>query len=140
MTALDTNVIVDLAEGNSEVAERALTLIERAAARGSLVVCGVVYAELCAAPNRTPDDVAAALNAAQIGIDTDMPLPLWNRAGTAYAAYAARRRRSRAKEPRRIAADFIIGAHAEAVGMLLTSDAEFYRRAFPELQVIDIRA
>ncbi|MCL5258254.1 MAG: hypothetical protein M1314_00655 [Firmicutes bacterium] len=42
--------------------------------------------------------------------------------------------------PRRIIADFVIGAHASRVGTLVTSDAAFYRRAFPSLRVIDVRS
>jgi len=45
-------------------------------------------------------------------------------------------RRHRAHEPRRLAADFVIGAHARAVGRLVTRDAAFYERNFPSLTVL----
>jgi hypothetical protein len=37
--------------------------------------------------------------------------------------------------PRRLVADFIVGSHALEVGALITGDAEFFRRNFPELHV-----
>ncbi len=140
MTALDTNVLIDLDEGDSVVAEAAVCAIETAAERGRLVVCGVVYSELCARPAWARDDVANLLRSSQIDIDCDVPLEVWTAAGAAFAAYARRRRTSGTTGPRRIVADFIIGAHAQSVGALVTSDAGFYRRTFPELRVIDVRA
>jgi predicted nucleic acid-binding protein len=139
VTALDTNVLVDLDEGGPDVAEAALRAIEMAGERGRLVVCGVVYAELCARRVWADEDVPALLRASQIEIDADMPLAVWTAAGLAFAAHSRRRRASRGEAPRRIVADFVIGAHAQSVGALVTSDADFYRRAFPDLMVVDVR-
>ena len=112
MTALDTNVIIDLQEGDSETAERAVRAIESAGERDALVVCGAVYAELCGRASRAPETVAASLGAARIAVDTSMPIDVWALAGTAYAAYRQRRAKSGGGEARRILADFLIGAHA----------------------------
>lgn len=61
---------------------------------------------------------------------------MWRLAGEAYAAYAERRRRSHGGHPRRLLADFLIGAHAQGVGSLLTRDLGIYRASFPHLAVI----
>ncbi len=139
MTALDTNVIIDLEEGTPQVVEAALRTIEDASERGRIVVCGVVYAELCGRRQDGAARTAEALLGAHVGIDIDLPLEVWTHAGFSYAAYAKRRKAKSGAEPRRILADFIIGAHASAVGALVTSDADFYRRAFPELRIFDVR-
>lgn len=139
MIALDTNVIIDLEEGTQESAERALRAVERAGERGGgLVICGIVYAELLARPHPNADDIDGALRAAHIAVDLQIPAESWREAGRAYAAYARRRRAAAGESPRRIIADFIIGAHACAVGTLVTRDAAFYRRAFPALRVVDV--
>ncbi len=36
----------------------------------------------------------------------------------------------------RYVADFVVGAHARAVGRLVTRDAAFYERNFPKLTVL----
>lgn len=138
MTALDTNVIIDLEEGAPEVSERALSAIERAAANGPLVICSIVYAELCAWPDRDPQEIVDILKEAQIRIDTQLSLTVLADAGVAYGAYARRRRSSGAGAPRRIIGDFLIGAHAVSAGSLVTRDAAFYKRAFPELRVFEV--
>ena len=138
MIALDTNVIIDLEEGTPESAERALRAVERAGERGGLVICGVVYAELLAQPYPNSEDIDGVLRAAHIAVDLQISAESWREAGQAYAAYARRRRAAVGDSPRRIIADFIIGAHARAVGTLVTRDAAFYRRAFPALRVVDV--
>ena len=46
------------------------------------------------------------------------------------------RRKVTGEGPRRIAADFLIGAHAATVASaLITMDAGFYARNFPELEL-----
>ena len=138
MIALDTNVIIDLEECTPESAERALRAVERAGERGGLVICAIVYAELLARPHPSADDIDGALRAAHIAVDLQISAESWREAGQAYAAYARRRRAAAGESPRRIIADFIIGAHARAVGTLVTRDAAFYRRAFPALRVVEV--
>ncbi len=138
MIALDTNVIIAIEEGTPECAERALRAVERAGERGGLVICGVVYAELHARPQSTTGELDEALRAAHIAIDLQLAIESWREAGRAYAAFARRRRAAGGDRPRRIIADFLIGAHACAVGTLVTWDAAFYRRAFPDLRVVAV--
>ena len=139
MTAIDTNVLIDLEEGTQDVAERALAAVERAAEYGKVVVCGPVFAELCARAAGPPAEVLEALRTGQIAIDAHLSLEVWSAAGTAYGRYARRRRTSGSGVSRRILADFIIGAHAQTIGTLVTSDVEFFRKAFPDLRVVDVR-
>lgn len=64
---------------------------------------------------------------------------VWRAAGRAFQSYAARRRQPHRREsvPRRILADFVIGAHAFRRGYrLLTLDDRLYRAAFPGLVLI----
>uniref|UniRef100_E6PD61 PIN domain-containing protein n=1 Tax=mine drainage metagenome TaxID=410659 RepID=E6PD61_9ZZZZ len=138
MIALDTNVIIDIEEGSPESAERALRAVERAGERGGLVICGIVYAELHARPQRAASDLDDTLRTARIAVDLQLTAEIWREAGHAYAAYARRRRAAGGDSPRRILADFVIGAHARAVGSLVTRDAAFYRRAFPKLRVVAV--
>ncbi len=137
-TALDTNVLIDLDEGVPHTVEPLVRAIEEAAEKGAIVICGIVYAELFgnAASRALVDEM---LRSACISVDFDLRPEVWAHAGAAFGAYAMRRRRSGAGAPRRILADFIIGAHACTVGSLVTRDGAFYRRAFPEMRVIDVR-
>jgi predicted nucleic acid-binding protein len=139
MTALDTNVIIDLASGETSSAEAALRAIESAAKVGGVVICGAVYGELCASLAIPVDEVNGVLASSGITIDADIPLEVWADAGTAFRAHALRCKKSGAAAPRRILTDFIIGAHACVAGSLVTRDAAFYRRAFPKLRVVEVR-
>jgi hypothetical protein len=47
LTALDTNVLLDILVPNEAFADAAETAIEAAASEGLLVVCDIVYAEVC---------------------------------------------------------------------------------------------
>src|SRR5207302_3822625 len=60
-------------------------------------------------------------------------------AGRAFQQYVARRRKQLDSGPRRILADFLIGAHALHHGFrLLTLDDRLYRAAFPRLAVLSV--
>jgi predicted nucleic acid-binding protein len=62
---------------------------------------------------------------------------VWRAAGLAFQSYAGRRRRQREPEPRRILADFVIGAYAARHNYpLLTLDEGVYRAAFPGLRIV----
>jgi predicted nucleic acid-binding protein len=61
---------------------------------------------------------------------------IYREAGNAYQKYAERRRKQGTNGPRRILADFLIGAHALVSGYrLLTLDGRMYRASFPKLRV-----
>jgi predicted nucleic acid-binding protein len=131
--AVDTNVLIELLAGSPDLARRAREVLDAASARGVIVVSPVVYAELLAYPGRGAEDVTEFLAATRIVIQWEIPPAVWQKAGTAYASYVIRRRASGSERPRRILADFLIGAQAEAAGELLTRDVDFYRVNFPDL-------
>ena len=134
-TAIDTNVLVDLLagqEGSSRLARQALATAQN---RGGLVVSPAVFAELLAFPGPGVEDVHALLSFSRIVVAWDVTQVTWRRAGLAYSEYAERRRRSGAGQPRRILADFLVGAQALEAVTLLTRDVDFCRINFPELRI-----
>ena len=135
-TAVDTNVIVALWDRDPAISTGAQSALDTALARGSLVICAPVFAELMAAPGRTEGFLDSFFQATGIRIDWPLDENIWRSAGRAFQAYAARRRKQ-AGGPRRILADFLIGAHAlEGGHHLLTLDDHLYRAAFPDLALV----
>jgi len=135
--ALDTNIIVYSLAGVPQTAEAASRALENAANRGGILVLSApVYAELLAIPESSKADLDAFIAESGIRVDWEISPSSWTVAGLAFAAYARRRKRAKIDAPRRILADFVIGAHALVVGHLLTTDPSFYRTNFPELGVL----
>jgi predicted nucleic acid-binding protein len=138
-TVVDTNVIVALWDRDPSLSSAAESALDAALGRGSLVTTATVFAELMAAPGRSESFLDSFFR--ETGIHTDWALnePVWRSAGRAFQSYAARRRKQREAGPRRILADFLIGAHASEGGhSLLTLDVHLYRTAFPNLTVIGV--
>lgn len=135
-TALDTNVVSDLWTPDPAVSKPARAALETAAQRGALVMCGAVFAELLAAPGRSQALLDEFVVATGASVDWSLDEPIWRAAGAAYQAHANRRRPAGASPPRRLLADFVIGAHAaRRADAILTSDPSLYRRHFAGLRV-----
>jgi predicted nucleic acid-binding protein len=138
-TAIDTNVIVALwneDEAQNLTAKKALGESQMG---GRLVICGAVYAELMAAPGRSETLVDRFCEEAGIVVEWEIGERAWRAAGTAFQGYAARRRKQKDAEARRIMADFLIGAHALVNGYkLLTLDAGIYQASFPRLGIVEL--
>lgn len=138
-TAIDTNVLVALWDRNRAVSEIAQSALDSSMKSGALVVAGPVYSELMAAPGRDERFLDLFLRDTGVAVDWDLDQATWRSAGRAYQAYAADRRKQRDAGPRRILADFLIGAHALRRGYrLLTLDDRIYRKAFPGLSIVRI--
>jgi predicted nucleic acid-binding protein len=136
-SALDTNVIVYLMADEPGLALSAETVLAEARRSGALVVCGAVYAELFAHPRLTAPLLTRFLADTGIEPEFDTSKQIWHEAGIRYARYASRRRKDGAGSPRRLLADFIIGAHALIrADRLITFNASDYKRDFPELKII----
>jgi len=135
-TAIDSNIIVALWDKDPTLSLAAQTALETAFNRGGLAVSAPVFAELMAAPGRTETFVNSFLEETGIVVEWELGEAVWRSAGRAFRSYAERRRKQRDSGPRRILADFLIGAHAEKRGYrLLTLDERLYRAAFPSITV-----
>jgi predicted nucleic acid-binding protein len=139
ITAIDTNVLVALWDRDDALNSTAQAALDAAFARGKLVISGAVFAELLALPRRTEAFIEGFLSETGIGVDWTTDEAMWRVTGRAVQAYANRRRKQRSGEPRRLLADFLIGAHAVENGFaLLTLDDGIYRAAFPKLQIVKV--
>lgn len=137
ITAVDTNVIVALWSRDSELSAGAQKTLEAASAVGELVIPPPVYSELLACPGR--DHLFLEEFCRDTGLTTDWEITreIWIAAGRAFQQYADRRKGQRFSGPRRILADFLIGAYAiEKADRLLTLDQGIYRAAFPVLRLV----
>jgi len=138
-TAIDTNVIVALWNEDETHNLTAKKALGESQVGGRLVICGVVYAELMAAPGRTEAFVDRFCEEAGIVVEWEIGEKAWRAAATAFQGYAARRRKQKGAEARRILADFVIGAHALVNGYkLLTLDARMYEASFPKLPITSL--
>lgn len=129
MIAVDSAVIVELLSNAAE-ADAAEAALRESLARGPVVVCDVVVAEICSALA----DGAQALQALE-------ELGIGYSAVEAKAALRAgemqRRFRARAGATPRSLQDFVVGAHALLqCDALITRDAAFFKDFFKGLKVI----
>lgn len=130
ITALDTNVVVDILEADPQFGSVSAAALARASRDGALVACDVVWAEVLTA-YQPPTGVLEDL--ADFGIRFDA----MQEASAVLAADAWARYRAGGGRRVRIAADFLIGAHAvQQADRLLTHDGGFYRGQFDGLAVV----
>ena len=135
-SALDTNVIFYPIGSEPSSALAAREILREARRNGALVICGVVYSELLAHPKMTPSTLTQFLSETGIDAEFDTGRDIWHEAGLRYSRYSTRRRKAKTGSPRRLLADFVIGAHGLLrADRLITFDAGDYRRDFPELQI-----
>ena len=133
--ALDTNVLSALWNDNDGLNRVAAKALEDKK-QEQMAICGVVYAELIGAPGRTEAFVDRFCEEAGIAVEWELKERVWRRAGVAFQEHAARRKKQIGAAPRRLLADFLIGAHALENGYkLLTLDEGLYKAAFPRLKL-----
>jgi predicted nucleic acid-binding protein len=136
-TVIDTNVIAALWDKDDALNSAARSALDAALGRGSLVVPAPVYAELMAFAGRTESFLDGFFRETGIAVAWHMEERVWRFAGQAFQSYAGRRRKQREPGPRRILADFLIGAYAARHNYsLLTLDEGIYRAAFPGLRIL----
>ena len=138
-TAIDTNVIVALWDHDPHVSAPAQKALDDALQRGAMVLSAPVFVELMAAPGRSEEFVNTFCSETGMMVEFNLEEDIWRVAGRAFQTYAARRRKQRDSGPRRILADFLIGAHAFHRGYrLLTLDHQLYQTSFAGLKIIGI--
>jgi predicted nucleic acid-binding protein len=136
-TALDTDVIVALWDPDPVFSCAAQQALDAALEFGALIAAAPVCAELIAYRGRSEESVEAFFRDTAIVRDWNLSAAVWRAAGRAFRAYSGRRRNHFGGAPRRILADFLIGAHASENGYrLLTLDKRLYPAAFPKLKII----
>jgi len=136
-TAIDTNVIVALWDRDPTLSLAAQSALDTALSQGGLVASAPVIAELMAAPGRSEIFLDTFFRDTGIAVEWNLPEAVWRAAGRAFQKYTARRKEKPVSGPRRILADFLIGAHASERGYrLLTLDDRLYRAAFPGLTLV----
>ncbi len=133
ISAVDTNILLDLLSPTSPSGDPAQALLENAFRRGALVLCEIVYAEVATRfPSR--DLLHRFLAGIQIRLVHSSEEALFQ-GGHLFREYL---KRKPAGEPRRdrILSDFLIAGHAAVhADVLLTKDRGFYRTYFKDLRI-----
>lgn len=130
ITAVDTNILLDVFLPDKRFASNSMKLLKFAYDEGALMICDIVYAELVpqfegrSMLDKTLEDINVSVSS----VNTDVAFL----AGEKWGLY-----RKSGGERERIISDFIIGAHAIVKAeRFLTRDRGFYRSYFPELQIV----
>jgi predicted nucleic acid-binding protein len=155
ITAIDTNVLLDLLLPGAPFGDLSQRALERNLQAGRLVISELVFAELVAHfPSPAELDHFLADTAITV---VSSSLQALARAGKAWAEYRPRREegflcprcgqrqtvtcgscRGAIHARQHIVTDFVIGAHAAThADQLLTRDRGYYQTYFPDLRVID---
>jgi len=132
ITAVDTNVLVDVLEADPVHGEASRAALKRCLREGSIAACDVVWAEVATIYAGSARALLAALDT--LGLRYS---PM-DKGAALRAAHQWHRFRRSAGGRERIVADFLIGGHAlEQCDRLLTRDRGFYRRYFKGLAILD---
>ena len=135
-TAIDANVFSAIWSWEPS-AEGIVAKLGEAKTEGALVISPFVFSELLAYPGATETYVRGFLEATGVQVDFRLEQRIWTETGVRFARYAARRRKATSEGPRRLLADFLIGAHALVQAeRLLTLDAKVYEQDFPEVPLL----
>jgi predicted nucleic acid-binding protein len=130
MLLVNTNVLVDVLQNDSQWADWSIAQLRAKAKLHDLVINPVIYAEMAMSFSTLEalDDVVLTM-ALEL---REIPRPALYLAARAYAQY-----RQRGGSKGQVLPDFFIGAHAAVEDWpLLTRDARRFKRYFPTLAAI----
>lgn len=129
-TALDSSVILDVLTDDPQWAKSSERALQSAMSAGALIIGECVLAEIT--PALPPDELNPFLE------DWNIQFVPSSRASAQSAGEMMRRYLSKTTTPKRVLADFLIGAHAAVhAGRLLARDRGYYRDYFQSLEIID---
>jgi predicted nucleic acid-binding protein len=135
-TAIDSNVFSAL-WSNERSTPKLIAQLGEARSEGALLISPFVFAELHAYPGATVNFVREFIESTGVTIDFEVKQRVWEETGKRFGRYAIRRRQSGGSIPKRLLADFLIGAHALVqADRLLTLDPQRYSQDFPEVQLM----
>lgn len=131
ITAVDTNVLIDIFGADKKHGRASAEALRRCMKGGAVCACGVVWAETSAAFSTKAQFLKMMRS---LAIDFS---PLTQEASIE-AGSIWRKYRKKGGGRKRVMADFLIGAHALGqCDRLLTRDRGFYREYMKTLRVID---
>jgi predicted nucleic acid-binding protein len=130
MVLIDTSVLLDVLENDSEWAPWSQDQLDAAAATDSLAINPIIYSELSMAFARI-EELDTVIEEASLNIEA-IPHEALFLAGKVFLTY----RKSRGMK-HNVLPDFFIGAHAAVMQWpILTRDVGRYRTHFPSVQLI----
>ncbi|MBN2710619.1 MAG: PIN domain-containing protein [Calditrichaceae bacterium] len=154
ITAIDTNILLDILIPNQEFLESSLSKLEECAGEGNLIICEHVYTELACQFNNAME-INRFLQDTKIEVKFS-DIETFYEASLLWKSYQAKISRQYycpncgkqvdticshcnypLNMPRRVLNDFIIGSHARRFAdVFLTRDRGFYRNYFKQIKMI----